>query len=73
MIKFAAGDLIGFGLSEANIEKLKQGSPISINLEEVGVPNKRAVIFYGKTEQEMQKDLAKHIGPETKYSSTLDN
>ena len=73
MVKFKAGNLIGFGLSKANIEKLKKGKPISIDLSEMGFPGNKAMIFYGETEEDMQRDLAEYIGTETKYSSTMDN
>ena len=73
MIKFKAGDLIGFGLSEGNIQKLKEGKPIAINMQEMGIENMRIIIMYGKTEQDIQSELSDFIGPETKYSSTMDN
>ena len=73
MIKFRAGNKIGFGLSEVNIKKLKEGKPISIDMGEMGFPGISAMIFYGETEEQMQGDLAEFIGPETKYSSTMDS
>jgi hypothetical protein len=73
MIKFKADNLLGFGLSKANIKKLKKGQPISINMAEMGFPGIKAMIFYGETEEQMQRDMAEFIGPETKYSSTMDN
>ncbi len=73
MIKFRAGNKVGFGLSKANIEKLKEGKPININMDEMGLPGVSVMIFYGETEEQMQRDMAEFIGPETKYSSTTDN
>ena len=73
MVKFRADGLIGFGLSEANVKKLKEGSPISIDMDEMGFPGIKAMIFYGETEEKIQRDLAEYITPETKYSSTNDN
>lgn len=73
MIKFRAGNKIGFGLSEVNIQKLKEGKPISINLGEMGFPGVSVMIFYGETEEQMQRDMEPFIGPDTDYSSTFDN
>lgn len=70
MIKFtaqrAARKLIGLGISEGNIKKLKQGKPIHIFGEELGFSNVEIMIFYGATEQKMQEDLSEFIGPETR-------
>ena len=69
MIKFKAqgsdGPLLGFGLSEENIQKLKQGQPIAVDLAEMGCSRGRVLIFYGRTEKEMAQDLREFIGPET--------
>ena len=73
MIKFKADNLIGFGLSKANVKKLKKGQPISVNMDEMGFPGVKVLIFYGETEEQMQRDMADLITPETKYSSTMDN
>lgn len=65
MIKFQGTGLdgvpiIGFGLSEANVQKLKEGMPVLIDVDHtkelLGV-QARIVIFYGKTEEDMQEDL----------------
>ena len=56
-----------FGLSEENIKRLKQGQPIKVDLAEMGGTGS-VLIFYGKTEQDMARDLADLIGPETKVS-----
>lgn len=52
--------IVGFGLSEANVQKLKEGMPVLIDVEHtkelLGVPA-RIVIFYGVTEEAMQEDL----------------
>ena len=66
MIKFL-GDhegtpLVGLGLSEENVNRLKQGMPILIKTEEVekllGV-KAEIFIFYGQTEESMTDDLLK--------------
>lgn len=73
MIKFKGGNLIGFGLSEDNVKNLKQGKLIYINMEEMGFNDIQVMIFYGKTEQDMQNDLSEFISEKTNYSSTIDN
>jgi hypothetical protein len=63
MIKFSAKsesggkDLIGIGLSEANIQRLKGGSPIIFEGTEVGLPGHSFLIYVGPTEKEMYHDL----------------
>ena len=73
MIKFRANEIIGFGLSEENIKRLKEGKPIMFDANDLGIEGSKIVIFYGKTEQDMQDDLSKYIGKNTKYSSDFDN
>lgn len=52
--------VVGFGLSEVNIQKLKEGMPILIDAQDtqelLGV-QAQIVIFYGKTEESMQEEL----------------
>ena len=63
MIKFAGKDkagkpMFGFGLSEENIERLKDGQPIVVNMANVGRPEMGTVIIcYGTTEKELLKTL----------------
>lgn len=61
MIKFAANKgnrrILGFGLSRANIEKLTAGQPIHVWLDEMGLEKTDLFIFFGETEEQMQKDL----------------
>jgi hypothetical protein len=57
----------GFGLSEENIKRLKQGQPIQVDLAQMGgIGN--VLIFYGKTEMDMARDLAEFIGSETEVN-----
>lgn len=58
----------GFGLSANNLRRLKEGMPISIDLTKMGGQG-RILIFYGETEQDMARDLAEFIGPDTKFST----
>lgn len=65
MLKFLADrgkeKLIGFGLSEGNLHKLREGKPIAIDLLEMNLPwNAKILIFYGKTEKDMEKELRAH-------------
>lgn len=73
MLKFRTDDLIGFGLSDKNILKLKNGKPIIIDMTELGVKGKKVMIFYGKTEIDMQKELSEFITKDTKYKSDFDS
>lgn len=76
MIKFTAdnknkedGTMIGLGLSEENIKRLKAGRTIIIQLKEMGLPtNDEILIFYGQTEAIMKKALEKYIDQDTKIS-----
>lgn len=69
MIKAVAatdkGPLVLFGLSFGNLDKLRQGMPIEVDMAELGGQG-RVVIFAGHTEAAMAADLAEMIGPETK-------
>ena len=64
MIKFRATKddkpLFGFGLSEWNLERLREGKPILVNLEVLGGEG-HVLIFYGRTEGEMETEIKKYI------------
>jgi hypothetical protein len=73
MIKFM-GDrngrpLLGFGLSRGNCEKLLAGKPIFIDLKvmlrncDADMNEATVLIFGGETEEAMQADLSKLVGP----------
>ena len=57
MLKAVAGKNIILGLSDDNIEKIKAGRPISFNLKDIGLEDRNVLIFYGKTELDMYKEL----------------
>lgn len=57
--------VIGLGLSAKNVELLKEGKPIVVKGEEIGLPRVEIFIFYGETEESMKEDLKGFIGPET--------
>lgn len=52
MLKAKSGDALIFGLSARNIELLKQGKPISVDLREMGEEKGTVLIFYGETEDD---------------------
>lgn len=55
MIKVAKGNMAILGLSDLNIEKLKEDKPIKFNLKELGMPDIDVFIFHGKDEFTMKK------------------
>lgn len=59
--------LLGLGLTDENIKRLKTGQPIMFPLEEV-LANAEidVLIFHGTDETQIEKELQKHIGPGTK-------
>ncbi|MCI0350740.1 MAG: hypothetical protein L0Z53_15050 [Acidobacteriales bacterium] len=77
MIKFKSmrpdgTPLLGFGLSAENVERLKAGSPIFVDLAEMG--EKGAVaIFYGETEGDLIETLQPYIGSDTQVHDQLED
>lgn len=57
LLQARLGNFILFGLSERNIELLKEGKPISIDGDEIGFPGKRFVIMYGKDNEAIKAEL----------------
>lgn len=75
MIKFTANTpngrmLLGLGLSHENLTRLKDGIPIRFKGEPVGVPNYDIMIFAGKTEESMAKELDPAITAQTVIKDT---
>lgn len=70
MFKAAArtnqGHLIILGLSHENLRRLKQGEPIRIDMEDLGIKGSTCFIFSGKDEKAMAKEMSEFIGPDTK-------
>lgn len=68
MIKFkvqgAKQPMLAFGLSEENINRLKKGQPIMVDLKEMGI-EADFMIFYGATEADMVKSITPMIGKDT--------
>lgn len=63
MVKFVAGPgkkncVIGLGLSEKNVQRIRAGEPITIDFLELGLPwQGKIVIFHGETELKMMQGL----------------
>lgn len=62
MIKFVkemknGSTLLGFGLSDENISRLKEGKPIYFHLDELGIEGHDVLITYGETEDKIMEDL----------------
>ncbi len=49
--------LLGFGLEEGNIERLKAGQPIYFQLDELGIEGHDVMIMYGKDQADITKQL----------------
>lgn len=56
MLKARAGDMMFFGLSERNIELLRKGRPIHVDLTDIGMKGE-VIIFYGVDEEDCRKIL----------------
>lgn len=50
MIKARSGNLVIFGLSKLNIERMQEGKPVAFDGAEVGLDGVRIMIMYGETE-----------------------
>ncbi len=50
--------MIGIGLSEENIKRLKKGKPLRFDAQGAGWPFKgKFLVVYGETEEKIAKDL----------------
>lgn len=61
MMKARAGDTVIIGLSDMNLEKLREGKPILFDGSEIRVPGVRVVIFHAPTEADMERLMAEHF------------
>lgn len=64
MIKFTASKqngetLIGLGLEEGNIERLKKGQPIVFHMSELGFEGMELMIMYGEDQDDIKAQLQK--------------
>lgn len=62
---------LGFGITQENVKLLKQGKPIYVDLNEMGIAAK-LMIMYGETEAQIVKQLKPYIGEETVIHGTND-
>lgn len=53
------------GLSEAKVQRMREGKPIHIHADEMGFAGE-IIIMVGKDEAALQETLAPLIGPETR-------
>lgn len=73
MLKARAGKILVIGLSEVNIERLREGKPVHFYTQEVGFVGggvEQIFIFTGKDEQEMKRQFSELIGPDTDVKDT---
>ena len=61
--------IVGLGLSEANIQKLRENKPILVKLQELGITAPiEILIHWGETEHALAKDVVATFGkPEQLY------
>lgn len=78
MIKFTAkGDgrqLVGLGITEENVKRLREGLPILVRLKDLDIQGDIEItIFYGHDEAAIYNLLAEHqfIGPKTKVKGQV--
>lgn len=80
MVKFSVKDkndqrMLGVGLSEENVKRLKEGMPIHIKSEDLSnLTGWEGSIFimYGKTEDDIKDQLSSLIGPDTDVQDARD-
>jgi hypothetical protein len=71
MVKFSAttatgSKLIGLGLTEENMEHLRAGKPIHVDLREVNLPfDVQVLVFAGKDDEALRAMLQPLIGSHT--------
>ena len=54
--------LVLFGISEGNVQRLKERKPIHIHGEEIGLPGLDFAIQYGETEADIAMELRAILG-----------
>lgn len=66
--------VFGMGLSDVNVDRLKRGQPILVQLDQLDEAfPAEVVIFHGTTERAIEDKLMAYglIGPETEYRGEL--
>lgn len=56
-----AKDVIFFGLTRNNVNRLMQGEPILVDLAEIGLPSRKVVIHFGETEEAIVDEMRRSI------------
>jgi hypothetical protein len=54
MLKIKRGKLLVFGLTPAELEHLKNGNPLQIKMDDVGLQGAGVIIFVGDTNEKMK-------------------
>lgn len=73
MIKFTmprnGATVIGFGITEENVKRIKQGQPIYADLSELGIEGYEVLIMYGTDQKDIERQLqeAKMIPKDTNF------
>jgi len=65
MIKAKNKTSIILGLSDENMRRLSEGQPIKFNLSEFNMSPMDVLIFNGRTEEDMEKELAPYMNENT--------
>lgn len=81
MIKASIGNIVLFGLVDKNLELLKHGNPMKIELKSLVRPGMLAsevnvIILHGRDEETLKLQLSNLMGPETNvldFSKPLDS
>ncbi len=63
MIKIRKDNVLVFGITDENIERLKKDQPIKFNLNELGMDDVTVFICHGKNEDELYKQFKDGINP----------
>jgi len=59
--------IIGIGLSDENLKRLKERKPIQFNLQELNIPiNMNVLIVSGETEEDIKKMVENSMAQEPK-------
>jgi hypothetical protein len=69
--KLSNSNTLVFGLSDKNMELLKEGKPIMFNLREMGLAeDANIIIFNGRTEASMATELEETLGKFEQHEKT---
>lgn len=63
MMKFLKNGVVILGITDKNMELLKQDKPIKLNLSDLGLPDRTVYIVHGKDEQALYRQFKEFIDP----------